>query len=167
MDTFVEQLVKIKNSTFSKILLCLMWAVAVLLSLGLLCFSFKYSFLVFAVVGVIYGAIYLGKLFFIEYEYIITNGSFDIDKLTAKSTRKRLLSFECKEISRIGKYDPAAVESVRAAETVFCCNRDDQNACYLVYGDGGKKRVVVFAPNEKVKKAIKDNLSAVLFKEEF
>lgn len=39
-----------------------------------------------------------------EYEYLYFNGDIDIDRITAKSTRKRILSLKASDVQRFGKY---------------------------------------------------------------
>ena len=64
-----------------------------------------YSFLTFLsgfsfvfVIGVFYYAYKLIKNSSIEYEYILTNNELDIDKIIAKSARKRMLTVNFREI---------------------------------------------------------------------
>lgn len=42
----------------------------------------------------------------VEFEYTLTNGEFDLDKIMARSTRKRLLSFHCRDVERLVPFSP-------------------------------------------------------------
>lgn len=46
-----------------------------------------------------YGAYLLMSMQNIEYEYILTNSEIDIDKIMSKKARKRIASFDFKEIN--------------------------------------------------------------------
>ncbi|MFQ8953634.1 MAG: DUF6106 family protein [Oscillospiraceae bacterium] len=90
-----------------------------------------------------------------EYEYIVTNGTMDIDKIINKSSRKRILSFELATVSRIEKFNPAQLSGVNAKELFITCNQDDPGAYLMVSATEGKgTSYLVFAPDERVRSAI-------------
>ena len=167
MDVFHEQIVKIKLNAFSYIMMALIVISALFLSAFLFLYSLEIPILILLVVGVIYGAAKLLSFFSVEYEYIITNGTVDIDKITAKSSRKRVLSFECKDILRSGKYNPKSVPVTGADATLVCCTPENTNTYYLLVSAAGKKKLLVFTPNDKMKAAIREcalrNMSKDLF----
>lgn len=167
MDVFHEQLVKVKLNAWSYIMMVLIVISALFLSAFLFLYSLEIPILVLLVVGVIYGAVKLLSLFNVEYEYIITNGTVDIDKITAKSSRKRVLSFECKDILRSGKYNPKSAPVTGAEATLVCCTSDDPQAYYLLVSAAGKKKLLIFTPNDKMKAGIREcaprNMSKDLF----
>lgn len=49
----------------------------------------------------------------VEYEYIVTNGEMDIDKIIAKRRRKRLITVNARTFERFGPFK----ESDHAGET--------------------------------------------------
>ena len=105
--------------------------------------------------GVLFGAYKLSVRFNVEYEYIVTNGTMDIDKIINKSSRKRILSFELATVSRIEKFNPAQISSVNAKELFITCNADDPAAYLMVSSTEGKgTSYLVFAPDERVRSAI-------------
>ena len=83
MDTFFEQIVAKKKGA-PEWLIIIGTILAGLLVLGFV-FLFANSFLVIALVGVGYGAWWLITTQNVEYEYCVTNGDIDIDKITALS----------------------------------------------------------------------------------
>lgn len=169
MDVFVEQIVKIKNSAARIIAMALIVLSTIGGALLLLMYSTNpgYNLLVLGAAALIWGAYKILLLFFIEYEYIITNGTIDIDKITAKRTRNRIVSFDCKNILRGGKYSVDAKPVTDAAETLIFCNANDSGAYYLLVNNNGKKRLIVFAPNEKMRAAIKECVPRTLAKDLF
>lgn len=155
MDTFYEQIVSIKKTTKSIVGIVVIWLMALLVSTFLFMTMLLGSLTFLLIAGVLYGAFKLTGLLNIEYEYIITNGTFDIDKIVNKSTRKRIASFEISLVSRLEKYNPALLNGVDPKDIVFACNGNSDNTYFLVYQKEGKKPVyVVFEPIDKIKSAI-------------
>ncbi len=156
MDTFFEQIIGIKKNGKSIAGVLGIWFLALLLSFTVFLFSgYLGAFFILIIAGIIYGAYKLSSLFNIEFEYIITNGSMDIDKIVNKSSRKRVLSFELPNVTRLEKYTPNILNNIDAKEVVFACNQNDDNAYLMVAEkDGGKASYLVFSPNDKIKSAI-------------
>ena len=158
MDTFFEQIVAIRKTGKSIAAVSGIWLLAVLLALIVLLVGLNFLMLPIAfllVVGIGYGAFKLSGFFNIEYEYIVTNGTMDVDKIIAKSSRKRMLSFELQTVSRIEKFNPALLNNVSPKETVIACNTDDEGAYLMVSDTEGKgSRYLVFAPDERLRGAI-------------
>jgi hypothetical protein len=102
MDTFIEQLVAKKVETTDKIKITLLTISLVLVFI--LIFLLIGIFPAFSVVGILaefgvaYGYWYVITSFKIEFEYALTNGELDIDKIIAKRRRKRLITVKIKEI---------------------------------------------------------------------
>lgn len=117
MDTFIEQLVTKaagKKETAFKILI---GTAAVILAVGIFILLMMYGFTPVGIVlaaGIFYGAYYIISEQEIEYEYILTNGDLDIDKIIAKKKRKRLLTIKLKAFEKFGRLSdaPEADESV-------------------------------------------------------
>ena len=157
MDTFVEQIVAIKKDGkvwFGYFLISLL---AIILMVAALMIFGVYLFIVLSAL-ICYGAFKLYSMFNIEYEYIITNSTMDIDKIIAKSSRKRSVSFDLTAVQRIEKFT-GKVPSDIAKNCFFACNEKDENAYILYYKQEGKPlKAFVFAPNEKLKNAMKNFL---------
>ena len=149
MDTFFEQIVVVKKTAKDIFLLALIWVLALGISVAACLFT---SFGILIMAGCIYGAYRLSNFFFNEYEYIITNGIMDIDRIIAKSSRKREASFDLSKVDRIEKYNPNMKITGNFKKQIFACSKDDENA-YLLVADGGKV-CIVFSPDERIKSAI-------------
>ena len=79
----------------------------------------------------------------------------NIDKIIAKNSRKRLLSFELTSVVRLEKYNPMARPVGNFKKTVIACNEDDPNAYFMVTSEEGKgMMLLVFSPDERIKSAI-------------
>ncbi len=154
MDVFKEQLLKIKKSPAEYLLMAVIFIVAVIASVLLFLMSGQYPIFILFIVAVFYGTGKLLSMFSIEYEYIVTNTMIDVDKIMSKSTRKRIISFEGKDILRTEKV--GAVPPVTdAAEKYICCNKDDENAYWVLVSKNGKKALIMMAPSDKMVEAIK------------
>ena len=155
MDTFFEQIISIKKTGKTVAALIGIWLAAFVVCF-LLFFTGFFDMLTFLLIaGVLYGAFKLSGLLNIEYEYIVTNGIMDIDKITNKSSRKRVLSFELQTISRIEKYNPSLSNSVNSKDVLIACNQDDKDAYLMVSSTEGKgTNYLVFAPDERLRSAV-------------
>jgi len=89
----------------------------------------------------------------VEYEYILTNGDLDIDKITAKRKRKRIFSGSCKEFDIL-----ARVKSEEFKKAIYSIkNRIDasstmlsNNAFFITANYKGMKTMVIFEPDERM-----------------
>ena len=153
MDTFFEQLVVIKKTAktyFAYIGIAIAAVLLMTVSLNLLG-----NLALIVIFLILYGVYKLYSIFSIEYEYIITNSSMDIDKITSKSSRKRVLSFDLTAVERIEKYRNDLPQDI-LKDCLFACNKDDSNAYALViHPEGKQKHTVVIAPDERMRDAMK------------
>ena len=79
MDTFFEQIVSIKKSGKAVALFCLVWILALTLCAFLLLTGILGMLTPILIIGLGYGAWWLTSKLNVEYEYIVTNGTMDID----------------------------------------------------------------------------------------
>lgn len=165
MDTFVEQIVQIKKTAKTWMAYCAITLAALILMTA--AFLFLRSIFIFLDALIFWGTYKLYSKLSIEYEYIITNTTMDIDKIIAKSSRKRMMSFELTDIQKIEKYNSELPNKIEK-DCFFACNSKDENAFIVYYKQEGKpQKSFVFAPNERTVAAIKNflprNISANLF----
>ena len=154
MDTFFEQIISIKKTGKTIAAIMGIWIAAFILCVALYLFPVLGTLSLLLIVGIIYGAYKLSSMLNIEYEYIITNGTMDIDKIINKSSRKRMLSFELSGVTRLEKYNPAALNSINSKNVVFACDSTDPNAyCRVAEKEGKGASYLVFSPDERIKEA--------------
>ena len=83
----------------------------------------------------------------------------DIDKIIAKSSRKRQLSFELSAVERLERYHPDAKPVGNFSKTVIACDENDPDAFFMVVSEEKKgTRLLVFAPEERMQQAIVKSL---------
>lgn len=155
MDTYSEQLVKktqTSSDSMKKILIIIVGAIVVV---GLLYVTFAVTaFALLAVAAAVYGIYWFITGTNVEYEYIVTNGSMDIDKIISKRKRVNLLSVEIKDFTDFGEYQDQSFDA-----TVILAVGGEEKLMYADFKDQqyGVTRLV-FAPNEKTVKCIKPYL---------
>ena len=156
MDTFFEQIIAVKKTGKEIAAITGIWLLAFILCFLLVMFMAYIGSLAFLLIaGILFGAFKLCGRFNIEYEYIVTNGTMDIDKIISKSSRKRMLSFELSAVSSIEKYKPALLANANQKDVLTACNTTDPNAYIMAFSAEGKgTKHLVFAPDERVKGAI-------------
>ena len=158
MDNISEQLVKINKTPKHYFLLSSIWFgafflvfISVLIGLNIPNFV-SLAFLL--CVGVMYGAYKLAAMLNVEYEYIVVNRDFDVDKIIAQSSRKRLVSIKLNQVSEFGKLTSEKAKKLEARhfdQKFICCNAGDE-AYYLTYKHPKKGSILlVVAMNERTK----------------
>lgn len=165
MDTFFEQIVPIKKTAKDYLAIFGIWFAALLLSFLAIAFLPPSVFaLSIALIFIIfYGAFTLSKRLFIEYEYIVTNGTLDVDKIIAKSSRKRVMSIEIKDVSSVEKYNPNKKSPTGTEKEIIACNKDDSNAfCLVISKEGKGKQILAFSPDDRIKEGILKSLPRFL-----
>lgn len=107
MDIFYEQLIEKIPSSSDNAKKFGIYACAVIVALIIVFISMQTAFATLGLLGagvVAWGAYYLGTNQFIEYEYIITNGEIDVDKIVGKRKRSRLLTVAVAQFTDFGTY---------------------------------------------------------------
>ena len=164
MDIFNEQIIKKTKSPIELLLLLLIYLAGLtvgmlLILVGLKAPTFIATFVIFACVA-FYFTIKLGTNLNFEFEYSVTNNLFDVDKIIAKSRRKRLVSMDIKNIDDIGEYNPAKFSGRKFDLTVNAVgNPANGGIIYVVTRHPTKgKTLLIFQPNEKIIDALKKSL---------
>lgn len=174
MDVFFEQIIRKKPNTAQKIIKIAFIIVAIVLIISLATYAFVWltanSFLaplcVLAAFGVGFGAHWYVKRMYLEYEYSITNGDFDIDRIIGKSKRERVISTKCHDFEEFGVYDKTARERLSHREfnaKVIAANLDEEGLYYAVVTHKTAGTVlIVIEPDERIKSALKKFVPRIL-----
>lgn len=163
MDIFVEQIVKkapngkdTAKKAFLVLGMCLLAAVLAFVMMFMPTFSGVALLLLF---GVFYGGYYLITGLDVEYEYIVTNGEIDIDKIVAKRKRSRLITGKASSFEAFGKYADApdidsSVTIVSAVGTSLSGAETEMWYADFTHASAGKVRLIISA-EDKVIEAIR------------
>jgi len=158
MDIFVEKLVKRKKSGTDYVYIAGIAVLALILILLVFSIPALQRLTMLLSVVIIYGAYLLISGKNIEFEYALTNGELDIDKIINKKRRKSVLSVNCKDFEIFAKlnsehYDKSfdaiklridATSSMKSPDVYFAVFMDDK-----------EKVIFFFEPNEKMVDGIK------------
>ncbi|MCL2083967.1 MAG: hypothetical protein FWH06_01755, partial [Oscillospiraceae bacterium] len=114
--------------------------------------------LIFAFAGGLYLLFLLYRHLNVEFEYILTNGEMDIDRITGKSRRKRLLTVDCRALEVC-----APIESIAQYENAQYTKRLDvssgQNDAprhfMVAPAKGGGRMLVIFEPDDRILSAMR------------
>ena len=161
MDTFIEQLVIIKNTAKIKAVKIGIWAVCTLMALGLIAFAILNSSLAFLLLIIaaacFFCAYYMCGQLNNEFEYIITNRDIDIDRIINKKKRIRMASFTCSDIEDIEKYDSNKhfADKNRNINIYFGCTPDENAVCFKVKHPKNGHYFLVLTPNDDFKDAVR------------
>ena len=153
-DVFVEKIVRRKmDLKMMGIRLLLILGVAVVVFIGmftqLLCFL---SAIVVVLAG--WGAWWAWGFTNVEFEYALTNGDLDVDKILSQRTRKRLTTVKCREMelaapvdaAHMGDFnDPNVKKTIDASSAPNAPGR-----WFIIYNaKDGVRTKLIFEPDER------------------
>ena len=167
MDTFIEQIVKKKKtaSEWLVIIGTLLAAVALLLLILNIPILMAIPILpTLLMVGIGYGGWWLITNQNIEFEYCVTNGDIDIDIITAKRKRKRIVSVVGRKVESLLPYDSAKVdEKVYQRVVIAAPSKNEAGLWYFTYhSKKSGHTLVVFQPEQRVLSAFFDGLQSLV-----
>lgn len=155
MDHFVEQLIKKQTTSSDTIKRAGIILGAVVFSgFFVLAALVTYAlYLVLLIIGVVYLAVFLIQGTSVEYEYILTNGELDIDKIIGKRKRKRLVTIKMDKTQYFGPYSEAELKNIGV--TVLADDATGRNVYCLISNHSEYGTLaLVFNPNDTLKEGI-------------
>lgn len=158
MDIFIEKIVARKKTGEDHFITAGLAIGGIILILIILNLPFLQGIAPLFVLGVIYGIYYVAKSRNIEFEYAVTNGELDIDKIIAQRKRKRIFSSNCKEFEIVARtksihYNDEVKRIAKRIEAVS--TMESENVYFAVVSYEGQKTVVFFEPNQRMLDAFK------------
>lgn len=163
MDVYVERRMEKKRDkvmTVLVILTALMFSVAVFFILTPIISNYTTYFAPLLIVVVWYFAYRIIRSTHIEYEILITNQWFDLDKITAQKDRKRLIETSIKDFTEFGKYDKTRLNKDKFKTKIYAYNLGDENLYYLgVHDKKLGETLLVFSADDEMLTAIRPHLS--------
>ena len=156
MDHFAEYLVQKRPTSQDRLKQGLIVAAAVVLSvlIGAIAVLTGWLFLLVLVIGAIYGAYYLLTGCYTEYEYTVTNGELDVDKIAGRRKRSHLLTVPVSKFTGFGVYTDQT-DDPSDATLFLCSDNTGENAYYADFTteEYGTARLI-FTPNEEMVQTI-------------
>ena len=151
MDIFCEYMVKRKKGAKEIGITAGLVFAAIFISLLLIVFLRQYSFAF--ICGTWYGAWWLIRRTDKEFEYILTSAILDIDKIMAKSSRKRILSVDLTGIYACRPVDDATEE---AGKVIDASPNGAEDGVYAIdFEKNDQKKRLLFKPDKKMLNQIK------------
>ncbi len=159
-DVFIEYLIKRKKDKKDFLIIVLLIILAFILSFG---FFFVGAMLIPDFMGIwtlLFAVVWYFAYIFItqrnvEFEYILTNSEFDIDKIAAKKKRTRLASFDFKKAEIVANINDnnhnSALKDTSAKILDYTSNTDDKsNVYFVIVMIEGERQVILFEPTSRM-----------------
>lgn len=155
-DLYTEELIARKTSMVEKALRVVMiLATALTLVAGIVISPLV---LILFLVLVIVDLVKIPQ-FNLEYEYLYVNGELDIDKIIAKSKRKRVGTYTVSNMELIAPLSSRELAQARRDPSVKkvrdCSSGAGENRYGMVINTDGKKQIIIFEPNETMLRDIR------------
>ena len=171
MDFYIEELVKKNKEAKDYILTALMvfggiiFSIVLFFALLLITPSFgAFSQIVgslglLLIAGIWYLVYLLNGSRSVEYEYIVINSSLDIDKITAKKRRKKMLEIDIKDASIMACIDDelnnAVYKNLNGTKIRdYSAKSKNLNTYFIEYSSDGGREIVLFQPTSKMVDAL-------------
>lgn len=149
MDNFYEQLETSKEPANYKILknAFIVFAVLAVLTLGM-------GLIVVAIFSLLVSglAFFFKRKAYVEYEYVFTNGSVDIDAIYEMTRRKKMLTFDAKDVELLAEDNSNYVKDFSNApdKTMKCYPTTSDKKVFVAMITGGTERLQLrFTPNKE------------------
>lgn len=156
MDSyFNEFIVKRKKSPLEWAGLCFITIACIALILLVFFFGQRLMMLMpLLIIGICWGGYYLLTSLNIEYEYSVTNGDMDVDKIIAQRKRKRVLTCNAKDFLFFApvseQYAHAFQDSGLVKKYDVSSNAHPERAYFIIANLDGEKTRIVFEPTERI-----------------
>jgi hypothetical protein len=160
-DTFVEELIARRSTALSSLIKLGIVMLAFVLAVAVFLFI---PFILPVTLAVICVAAYFAiKLQNVEFEYAFTNGDIDVDKITAKRRRQRVLETNVKHVQVMAPYTPEFEPEVRDYQVVaqkdFSASKNAAGRWFMIVeNEQGQYEFVVFQPSARFRRAMKPYL---------
>ncbi len=160
MDNFAEYMVKKRPDSRDNAKRAGIIALAVVLCAAsvFLVFVTHIPFILLITCAIIYGAYFLITGTSVEYEYAVTNGEMDVDKIIARRKRVHLITVSTAKFDAYGEMTDAVPDDPDRT-IVLCSDNTGEGEFYadLETEEYGATRII-FTPNEAVQEAINATL---------
>ncbi len=157
MDVFIEKVISRKKTRFDYILMGAL--ISIWLYIAIFTFSLRIFVDLFFIVDVLLlvGLVFVIRGRNVEFEYAITNGDLDIDKIIAKRKRKRLFSANCRDFDIVARVTHESFNEAKKIQKkiIAISSKDSPDIYFLTVNYKEEKTLVIFEPDERMMKAFK------------
>lgn len=156
-ENYVECLVKAKGSLGFVLLKWLLYFVTVLCAVSMVMFGTGIIGMLLAMAAG-YGGYYVGTLADIEYEYLYLDKELVVDKVMAKTRRKRVATYSMDRVeifAPIKSYRLDNYKNRQTKEKDYSIGYEDKpDRRYVFYYEGGER--ILLSPSEEMLKVMKN-----------
>jgi hypothetical protein len=108
-----------------------------------------------SIIGSGWGMIIFFRRLNLEFEYIVTNGEMDVDKIMGRRTRKRLLTVDCRSFDILAPCRPdysSEYESQTISSVIDVSSHSGAPGRWFAVFNAkdGSRTLLIFEPNEKM-----------------
>lgn len=162
-DVFKEQLVKRSITSKDRVKQVGLYILAFVISFVSFIIIPAFGFFVFAATFFI--AWYLGSQLNQEFEYVFTNGDFDVDCIFNRNKRKRKISINTSNIEYMtySTNESAAHTFGSAVQIMDFSSRTTDDTYSIIIPIQGKKTRVIIEPNDKILECFEKSLNRLTF----
>ena len=159
-DVFIEHMVARRPTPLTRLIQVSVWlAVLVLTALSLL-FLLDPTVTALSLAGGSWGAWALFVRQHVEYEYILTNGELDVDRITGRRWRKRLSTVDCRKFDILAPVAPEFAAEMNAGgierrlDATASPHAEDRWFA-LFHDKEGRRTLLLFQPDQRMLDAFK------------
>lgn len=165
MDVFIEKIVTKKKTMKDNLIVAGIILAAFVITI--LAFTFLGPIAPALVAAAVYFAYYFAKATNLEYEYAVTNGDIDVDKIIAQRKRKRAFSALTKDIEIVARLNSdkytGEYKNIRKRIEAVSSMEDTKNIFFMVAPYQGEKTILFFQPDQRMLDAFKTKLPRKFF----
>ena len=166
-DTYVECLVKAKPSMIGKFFKVFLIVLTVIFSLAFIVVGTLLPFIIIAPVLTGVGAYFVNMFTDLEYEYLYLDRELVVDKVMAKSKRKRVATYSLDRmeiLAPIKSYHLDNFKNRSAKESEYSIGEELQpDKRFVMYYEGGQK--IILSPSEELVKVMRNMAPRKVFAE--
>ena len=125
-DIFIEYMVRRRSTITVKLMKVGVVVLSLIVGIALFVLSSMIEALSFLslllLAGALYGAFVVVTSMNVEFEYSLTNGELDVDKIVAERKRRRLTTMRCRDVTGFGRYQEADHKSKTYQNKIIACD---------------------------------------------
>jgi len=166
MDVFIEKIVGRKKRIEDHLFIAGLVTIGIIAFFAVFAIPILSGFAPILAAGIIFCVYYFAKSRNIEFEYAVTNGDLDIDKIISQRKRKRVFSANCKDFDVVAKvgsqqYTHEVRNMKNRLEAVS--SMDAPGVYFITLTYKGEKMVVFFEPDERMLNSFKTFIPRKVF----
>lgn len=166
MDIFIEKIVAKRKTSRDTLFKVGIVIAGIILSFIIMTIPIINSFAPILIAAVLYFGYYFIRSTNLEFEYAVTNGDIDVDKIIAQRKRKRIFSAMTKDIEIIAKLnsDKFASEFKNIPNKIAAVSSmESQDIYFLVAPYKGQRTILFFEPDQRMIDSFKTKIPRKVF----